>query len=145
MISDFEVKRRAVAIDVALIESVGRRDLPRAFRIDALEHSVKGVTFGIDGLYIGALALAIGSFEKIGDMVCQLAVHCHVPRLDAIVAEGIIPIGIVYRRRDERVARRHSIVGIAAVIGVVIVLVFAHYLICYLAADRFWIVAAVIV
>jgi hypothetical protein len=36
MITDFNVERVAVAIDVAFVESVGTRELPRADGIDTL-------------------------------------------------------------------------------------------------------------
>jgi hypothetical protein len=43
MITDFNVERVAVAIDVAFVESVGTRELPIAEGIDALQHGVEGV------------------------------------------------------------------------------------------------------
>ena len=43
MIADLEVKRVAVAVDVAVVEGVGRRELPGAGSVDALQHGIEGV------------------------------------------------------------------------------------------------------
>ena len=41
MIADFDVKCRTIAIDIAFVESVGGRYLPRSTGVGALQHSVE--------------------------------------------------------------------------------------------------------
>ena len=41
MISDFNVKRVAVAIDITLVEGIGPRELPRTYGVDALQHGIE--------------------------------------------------------------------------------------------------------
>ena len=58
MITDFEVERRAIAVDVSFVKGVGCADSPRAGMIFALQHCVEGVMLGSQGYVIGTPSLA---------------------------------------------------------------------------------------
>ena len=65
MITDFEVERRAIAVDVSFVEGVGSTNSPRASMVFALEHGVEGVMLGSQWYVIGTPSFAVGAFDKV--------------------------------------------------------------------------------
>ena len=46
MITDFEVKCRAISENVSLVEGVGRTELPGTYVVDALQQCIERVVLG---------------------------------------------------------------------------------------------------
>ena len=97
MITDFNVERVAIAVDVAFVEGISGTKLPRAALVNALNDGVEGVVLGSKGLGVGAPTLAVGTLNEVGQVVGQLAVHTKVPRFDAVVKECHVTILIINR------------------------------------------------
>lgn len=97
MITDFEVERRTVTVDVPLVKGVGSTELPRSCVVDALQHGVERVVLRGQRHVIRAPSLAKATLHQIGQMVRNLTVDTQMPGLHPIVAEGGIAILIINR------------------------------------------------
>ena len=65
MITYFDVKRRAVAVDVALVESTGGAKLPGTYGVDALHH-------GVERVVLIPWRRKSGAYEKEGSRMCPI-------------------------------------------------------------------------
>ena len=143
MITNFDVKRVAVAIDVAIVEGVGSGELPRSCGIDALQHGIERVVLVDQRNRVGAPTLAIRTLDEVRQLVGNLAVHAYVPCFYTVVAKFRIAILIIYRRDEQRIAKSHAVMVVGTIEHMVIVVVITRHEFGNLTADGLRKVAAV--
>ena len=111
MISYFDVKRRAVTVDVAFVEGTGSAKLPGAYGVVALYHRIERVVLIGEGKVVCAPSFTVGTFDQIAQAVCDVSTDAHVPCLHTVVKESGLSTFIIYRRGDEaswRSSRHYS-------------------------------------